>query len=405
VATGARRKRRAGLLAAAGAVAIGAAALAVPAAFAEGSFLDRGAAAEDLTFLRVDDTRVGMVQIGEIVETVHSLAPGADESRAVFHRPEASYVKVHFERLLLADGDAVTVSSPDGAESYRYDGSAIAEWATSISGDTAIVELHRASDDGAAALGAVVDKIAYGHPEEVVDGLIAERSAQYRPEESICSGDDKKHAACYARTHPDVVKRTAPVARLLVDGTVLCTAFRVGEQNRMLTNNHCFSKSWEAQRSEVWFGYDCAECGGTLTTKPVKVKGSRVLATDRSHDYTLFTVHNFEVIAAFGHLDLATERAKRGTAIYIPQHPGGRPTEIALKSAVDGGNCVVAREFMDGYVADTDVGYFCDTEFGSSGSPVLSRDTHEVIALHHFGGCPNSGVSAHLIHDRIAHLI
>jgi hypothetical protein len=45
----------------------------------------------------------------------------------------------------------------------------------------------------------------------------------------------------------------------------------------------------------------------------------------------------------------------------------------------------------------TDVSYYCDTAGGSSGSPVLSRKTGKVVALHHFGGCPNSGVRADLL--------
>ncbi|HKZ76466.1 MAG TPA: proprotein convertase P-domain-containing protein, partial [Actinomycetota bacterium] len=41
---------------------------------------------------------------------------------------------------------------------------------------------------------------------------------------------------------------------------------------------------------------------------------------------------------------------------------------------------------------ELDVGYLCDTEGGSSGSPVLGYSDHKVIALHHCGGCANSGV-------------
>jgi hypothetical protein len=33
---------------------------------------------------------------------------------------------------------------------------------------------------------------------------------------------------------------------------------------------------------------------------------------------------------------------------------------------------------------------------------VLSRSTNGVIGLHHFGGCPNSGVRIDLIYDQVA---
>jgi hypothetical protein len=36
---------------------------------------------------------------------------------------------------------------------------------------------------------------------------------------------------------------------------------------------------------------------------------------------------------------------------------------------------------------------------------VLSRVTNRVVALHHFGGCPNSGVRGDLLLNRIKALI
>ncbi len=36
-----------------------------------------------------------------------------------------------------------------------------------------------------------------------------------------------------------------------------------------------------------------------------------------------------------------------------------------------------------------------------SGSPVISRATNRVVALHHFGGCPNSGVRGDLLAVRL----
>ncbi|GAB3993392.1 hypothetical protein GCM10029992_04910 [Glycomyces albus] len=257
----------------------------------------------------------------------------------------------------------------------------------------------------ASALGALIDRAAFGFPTDVVDALVEDRSRRARPTESICNTDDKRPAACYERSYPDVVDHADPVARLLIDGTVLCTGFRVGERNRMLTNNHCLDDGWEARQTEVWFGYDCATCSGGEETNPIKVDGERVLATSEELDYTLFTVDDFASIQRFGSLELADEPARRGQAIYIPQHPAGRPTEIALESSVDGGNCVVKEPRYDGYVVGSDVAYYCDTEFGSSGSPVLSRDTHEVVALHHFGGCPNSGVNASIIAREIGALL
>jgi lysyl endopeptidase len=403
---GAERGRRKIILAAtAGALALGAAAVVVPSAFADDDPVAAvvGEAAE---LLPVDDSVLGLVDVGEVEELAESLTYADDGDALLVSGPDAGYVKVHFERLLLNAGDYVTVSSPDGTESYRYEESMVDRWATSITGDTAVVELHRgANAPESTALGVLIDKAAYGFAADVVEGLVEERTDRSRPEESVCSGDEKRPSACYRSSYPDVYEHAEPVARLLIDGTVLCTAFRVGEENRLLTNHHCFTESREARQTEVWFGYDCVACGSTTANVPVKVNGSRVLATSKPLDYTLFTVDDFSRVERFGHLELSDRPAERGEAIYIPQHPSGRPTEIAMDSSVDGGNCVVKNAVYDGYVAGSDVSYYCDTEFGSSGSPVLSRDTHEVVALHHFGGCPNSGVNAGLVKDEIGHLL
>jgi hypothetical protein len=131
-----------------------------------------------------------------------------------------------------------------------------------------------------------------------------------------------------------------------------------------------------------------------------------VLSTDRNLDYTLFSVEDFDRIKKFGYLSIDTGRPAKGTEVYIPQHPGGDPTRIAMDSDRDrAGNCAVEDPLYDGYAKDSDVSYHCDTAGGSSGSPVLSRATDKVIAIHHFGGCPNSGVRIGLINNRIKKLL
>ncbi|TQD43599.1 hypothetical protein FKV25_10165 [Lysobacter aestuarii] len=48
------------------------------------------------------------------------------------------------------------------------------------------------------------------------------------------------------------------------------------------------------------------------------------------------------------------------------------------------------------------MGYTCDTEGGSSGSPVISRASNKVIALHHLGGCNNQGAKISRIWPQVA---
>jgi hypothetical protein len=91
-------------------------------------------------------------------------------------------------------------------------------------------------------------------------------------------------------------------------------------------------------------------------------------------------------------IDTDFQRNLQDEFIFIPQHPQGYSRQIAvhinkywdyetlgdINCRVDGN--VSACFAGNGY---DDIGYECDTDGGSSGSPVISRETYKVIALHH----------------------
>ncbi len=354
-----------------------------------------------------------------VEESVEAVMSYDGEESQTLHFPGAEYVKIHFERLLLIPGDYVTISDPLGGQLLRYsidprlgapesdsestfDGGT-GFWAMSITGDTAVVTLHRTA-------GVLSELSRYGvRIDRVARGFTAEERAEYiesRREESICGRDDKTDAVCYESTRPTEYAHSHPVARLLINGTAMCTAWRLGPSNRMITNYHCFSTTAMARRTEIWFNYQCVACGDPTLARSVKTVGAQVLRTNRTLDYTIFTVSDFESIREFGYLELDTAGAVRGEEVYIPQHAAGRPKTIAIDSDADSrGVCQVVDPRYDGYAADTDVSYYCDTESGSSGSPVISRETNQVVALHHFGGCPNSGVRSDLLYQELSDLI
>jgi hypothetical protein len=334
-----------------------------------------------------------------------------------FSYPGASYVKLHFDKLAMLPGDYLTVANPSGTESYRYDapklvGSGPADkWAMSVTGDTAVLEMHRAAGDTLGldnllgTLGVNVDRVAKGFSrQQLQDQPDDQLQAPGRTgkEESVCGSDTSKDAVCYKSADPVAYTKSKAIARLLINGTELCTGWRVGPNNRMLTNNHCFTTSSEANDTEVWFNYQCAQCGGYDVFQPTKVWGGTVLSTDHTYDYTLFSVGDFAAVQKFGYLTLDTARPAKGQELYVPQHPAGEPTRIAGSLGEKAGNCSVIEPNYTGYAAGSDVSYLCDTEGGSSGSPVISRRTNKVVALHHFGGCPNSGVRADLLAAKLA---
>ncbi|BCJ71432.1 hypothetical protein CS0771_09760 [Catellatospora sp. IY07-71] len=359
------------------------------------------------------------------VEAAHAVLGylGADHTATLRH-PGAEYVKVHFAQLLLLPGDYLTVSDPKRTEVHRIDGDPVGtvlggagRWAMSVTGDTAVVELHSGNLDllglsgTVAQLGVVIDKISRGYTEAergaASDAYQREKRAAATGgrEESICGSDQKADAVCYRSSDPVVYRRSKAVARMLIGGVELCTAWRVGPKNLLLTNNHCVADKNETADVEVWFNYQCAECGGYEVFRPTKVWLSELIATDRTLDFSLFSVTDFALVEKFGYLELDLRRPEKGEELYIPQHPAGAPAMVAVSSDRDrAGNCAVESNAYDGYADDTDISYYCDTEGGSSGSPVLSRRTNKVIALHHFGGCPNSGVRLELISKKLADL-
>jgi lysyl endopeptidase len=332
-----------------------------------------------------------------------------------YHYPGASYVKLHFSRAVLRPGDSLVVADPTGTESYRYTAEDLQAdpWAMSISGDTATVRLEQGSYDPLglrtrlAGLGVSVDKVARGNA-AATGAPAPEGPTQQRDRaESICRGaDEKRDAVCYKASHPAEYQKAKAVARMLIDGVELCTAFRLGPNNRMLTNNHCVASGSDVRRSEIWFNYECARCDGYDVLRTTKVYGDQLLATDRTLDYSLFSVRGFDSISKFGFLEPDLGELRRGQELFIPQHPRGMPTMIALNDPGErNGNCAIDDPTYYGYEQGTDVSYFCDTDGGSSGSPVLSAASQKVVALHHFGGCPNSGVRMDLINRQIGALL
>ena len=355
---------------------------------------------------------VGRQRVGELVQVRRLIKYAAGQRRVTFRYPGASYVKLHFNRLSMMPGEYLTVSSADGKEKYRYNAPDVLtttpadRWAMSVTGDTAVLDVHKgaaklpAAGPVLARLGVGVDRAARGfsraeqrrQPERQIVA-----SARSGREESVCGLDTSADAVCYKSADPVAYTKSKAIARLLINGTELCTGWRIGGKNRMITNNHCLTTSAEAYDTEVWFNYQCATCGGFKVFQPTKVWGDKVLATDHLYDYTLFTVDNFASIKKFGYLQLDTARPARGQELYVPQHPAGEPTRIAGSLGEKAGNCAVASAGYPGYAPTSDVSYYCDTEGGSSGSPVISRATDKVVALHHFGGCPNSGVRGDLL--------
>lgn len=327
----------------------------------------------------------------------------------------ASFIKLHFEYFKLPAGAVLEVSDANGKEVYRYSAAKLGPHtveaklgengktsfaAMSVNGEVARVRLllNGAKWDWAQH-GVRIRQIMEGFPEAQIAEIM--RRAPVATGEnstlSICGVNERLDAACHENTYPAEFERSRPVARLVMSGG-LCTAWRLGNGNFMMTNNHCIATQSETQGAEVWFNYQRTTCNGNTMAPVTKVSAATMLKTDATLDYTLFTLSNLSAVASFGNFGLDVRNLIKDEQIFIPQHGGGDPKQISITSdANTGGVCRIDAPVQNGNGTGTDAGYKCDTVGGSSGSPVLSTTSKRVVALHHLGGCPSGNNSGALI--------
>ena len=354
-------------------------------------------------------------RVGEVVrhhfETSHPYRGPGEVATAqlvlseTLHHEGASYIAVHFESFRLAAGDRVVVRSPDGRQSWSYSGLGRAGmgmspggfWATHIRGESAVVELFSRHDRG--DHGFVIDRFARGYAD-------LERRGGF---ESICTADDSEWARCYEGSEPIAYERGKSVSRMLINGLFTCTGWLVGCEGHLMTNNHCIVDQSVASNTDYEFmaeGANCATdcssdgaCPGTIAAT-----NATLVKTNAFLDYTLLKLP-FNLSQSYGYLQLRETPAVADERIYIPQHPDGWGKRIAMFSSHPqdvSGFCeidsIAATPCTGGPAG---LGYYCDTQVSSSGSPVLAEADHRVVGLHHCGSCPNRATKAT---DLIAHI-
>lgn len=322
----------------------------------------------------------------------------------------AEFVRVHFQDFHLAKGAQVRVYSPDGEESFTYENDGPNKdgdfWSFAITGDTAIIEV--VGEGKNKNHGFAVTEVGHGTV-KLADPTLQKKNASDPSLEVVCSTDGREDIACY----PSLSALAAPVARLLfVSGAsqYLCTGWLVAGSNSstMLTNNHCFSTQNEVNTVQAYFGYQNTTCGGgTIATQAIH-NGGTFLKTNTVNrkgtkgglDYTLFTLQG-NPEATFGEIVATTKASVVGDLIYFIQHPGGQPKKIGYwEDANHATRCDVdtINQTYGQAKAGSQTGYACDSEGGSSGSPILDANTGRAVALHHYGGvtsspCLNSGTA------------
>ena len=304
--------------------------------------------------------------------------------------PEATFIKPQFVDLNLAKGDELIVRSASGRVIEVLTGKGPKDmgtfWGLSGRGDKMTLELRYHSEYEAAPF----------RIEEVVRGDIDVFGGPTGDgPESICAPGDFEDVICYDDDATKWANVQASVGVMSVGGnptvSLFCSGSNVSPDNYVLTNDHCVNAAG-CSSAEFVFKYYRTGCNdGSPTT--VDWEGFRcdeVVASSpfiscnqglNDLDFTLASVIG-DPASTYGWVEPDPVPLTDGEAIYIIQHPSGRPHEITHGSGAD--------VDVDGTVLryyDT-----LDTEGGSSGSPIFRESDGKLVGLHHCGGCSSPGV-------------
>jgi len=182
----------------------------------------------------------------------------------------------------------------------------------------------------------------------------------------------------YQAAEPDLRRAAAAVAKLsfVRQGRPRsCTGFLISEKH-FVTNEHCIADQETCDTAIALFGYQ--KRSKEQVERGPQYRCSRFVGAKHDLDYAVI-----ELVGrpgdTFGRLDLDPRPLLPNDGLIVVQHPGGKPKKLSRKG------CVVRTSIGAGYAADTDFGHECDTEGGSSGSPVLLAANLKVVGLHHLG--------------------
>ncbi|HEV7668497.1 MAG TPA: trypsin-like peptidase domain-containing protein [Thermoanaerobaculia bacterium] len=309
--------------------------------------------------------------------------------------PGATFLRVHFSEFDLPAGDYLTLASPDGTEVWTYRDRGPRGtgefWTFLVESDTAVVELHSGSSSKGreGRHGVTIDRIAYG-----TAPLNGESSPLIK---AICGTDGRENVAC----HPEVnVRPVALVTFQRAGWTLLCTGWLVAgsNPNTMMTNSHCFSNQEGVDTVEAKFNYQTKRCAPSSIAATRSYAGRTFLKTSpvSKLDYTLFTLAG-NPEATWGEYTATRKSPTVGMAVNFPQHSKGRVKQIAYwQDAAHTRRCTVAT--VNATYEDTapasQMGFGCDSEVGSSGSPILDAATGRVIGINHLGDVAGACLNA-----------
>lgn len=152
-----------------------------------------------------------------------------------------------------------------------------------------------------------------------------------------------------------------------------CTGFLINSDT-IMTNNHCVANSSNAVGVTATFRYE---------NKPKETFAcDQFVMTDMGYDFTLLKCKNSPG-TKYGWVGLSSGKPTVNSDIYVIQENCDYIQDI---------HCTIDKYIAYGDILDVgsyDVSHNADTLPGSSGSPIFSNSTNQVIALHNAGGTEN----------------
>lgn len=238
-------------------------------------------------------------------------------------------------------------------------------WSDWLPGSYVLVQVKRLARQVPTDLSFRIDKVVLESREPKSESIVGDRDFEY----PASTEDESLWGA------------SRSVAKLsFVDGdrAETCTGFMI-DTDRLITNQHCVRNAEVCRSLLAIFGYEYDR-----RFKRQDGKAYRCLrivgAPNEQLDFVVLEMAGQPGLEhAWGYLRVARERLQEGQSLVIVQHPSGELKRFVKK------DCRVSTEMAPNRMGLLhDFGHTCDTDTGSSGSPVLNSD-YELVGLHHLG--------------------
>jgi len=150
-----------------------------------------------------------------------------------------------------------------------------------------------------------------------------------------------------------------------------CTGFLLSP-SLILTNQHCINDPGQLRTAYIRFGYE--------TDRPLlpTYATTQIVLQDEDLDFSLLRLDGDA--SAWLQTAIDPNPVKKNQLLILIQHPDGRPKFLAER-----GCQIDASDASEKNGNNTDFVHLCDSEGGSSGSPVMDKGTGKVVGLHHLG--------------------